>query len=109
MTTAEIQTAWPEHVIARCVTAGGATVDILDEVTTRNAYPGEEWHTLSGCCTGALCTWNDSWDARGDQYCWEKSEQPEPTYVKRLRELQTAVAKHARECRWMPKPEGGQR
>lgn len=98
-------TEWPENVIARCITAGGATVDILDEVTTDNPnWPGVEFHELSATCTAALCPWGDDWDARATNHEWRAEKEPDSHYLERLADLRRYAERHAEKCPWVPRP-----
>lgn len=104
--------AWPEGVIARCGTVGGATVDIIDAVTpcsprTQGKY---EDHTLSATCTAAGCDWpGNLYEARTTEHRLWSEEETDSYYLERLTELRDSAAEHATKCRWLPKPDGGAR
>ena len=103
-------TAWPENVIARCVTAGGATVDIIDKATTTRTYSGapySELHELSATCTGALCPWGNDWDARATSHEWFIGNEPDGFYLERLADLRGYAERHAKKCHWAARPGGG--
>lgn len=109
MTANQTATRWPEHVIGRCVTAGGATVDIVDDVSIDRPLRNDEFHRLSATCTGATCTWGDDFDARTTHHAWKVGQEPDSYYLQRLADLRTRAERHAKKCPWMPKPDGGAR
>jgi hypothetical protein len=78
-----MSTTWPEGVIARYLTVGGATVDILDKKDEHDE-PGE----YVARCTGCTADWSNT---RSD---WNLQFQVRPW-----------AQAHAEKCRAMPKPE----
>ncbi|NED12076.1 hypothetical protein [Streptomyces sp. SID9124] len=88
------QTAWPKGVLARYLTAGGATVDLTYRLTVHN--PPQPYATLA-TCTGCVATNEVS------QYVsrWGVEEHaPEIADA----ESRTWAQSHAETCRAMPKP-----
>ncbi|MEU8199512.1 hypothetical protein AB0C10_37585 [Microbispora amethystogenes] len=79
------QNTWPEGVIARYLTVGGATVDIREEKDDCD----EDDRFYVAACTG--CT-DKCWNSRSD---WNLSYQVRPW-----------AQSHAEKCRAMPKPDG---
>jgi hypothetical protein len=87
--TAQTETAaWPEDVIARYLTVGGAVVDIAhdtDATVARcggcGAYRAEEWRTYAS-------RWDRSGNGGADA------------------EARAWAQEHAEQCRAMPRPEG---
>jgi hypothetical protein len=73
--------AWPQGVIARYVTVGGATVDIHEE---------EEDYVAR--CTGCTAMWSNG---KSD---WKLQYQVRPW-----------TQSHAEKCRALPQPDGGAR
>lgn len=107
MTTETTQAAWPEGVIARYLTVGGATVDL----TALTYSEGEHWNEqqVSANCTGGNCTQWQTSTARvqdfRDRYATE--EQARQRTVDALaKELDSWAQAHAGTCRAMPRPEG---
>jgi hypothetical protein len=96
--------AWPEGVIARYLTVGGATVDIIE-------HPDDEPATIA-TCTGSGSTHIAAWDLA--YYAAPIfSGYPERTSTARSdarrqaeREARTWAQEHASECRAIPKPGG---
>jgi hypothetical protein len=83
------QTAeWPEGVIARYLTVGGATVDASEQ-------PG---YSSLAVCTG--CVW-EAWS-----HFVEDADGGGQSPTLKVREWAQA---HAEKCRAMPKPDGGAR
>lgn len=91
--TTQTQTAWPEGVIARYLTVGGATVDLADD-----SHAGY----VTAICTGERCGWQERTETHGMVY-----DTPEKTKVRVERALPRAQAyaqDHAAACRAMPRP-----
>jgi hypothetical protein len=81
-----MSTTWPEGVIARYLTVGGATVDILDKKDEHDEHdePGE----YVARCTGCTADWSNTrsgWNLEFQVRPWAQG--------------------HAEKCRAMPKPE----
>ena len=74
--TAPDQTAWPEGVIARYLTVGGATVDVTDRRT-------EDYLRYAADCTGC----GNRWTHGDERYAREWAQA------------------HAERCRALPQPE----
>ncbi|MGI5422964.1 hypothetical protein [Actinomadura luteofluorescens] len=86
-TTQPAVTAWPDGVIARYVTVGGATVDITE--IDRNERGGGVYETVAtctGCPTGR------------ERFHWEQGKD------KADGEARAWAQQHASECRAVPKP-----
>lgn len=94
-TTAQQPTAWPEGVIARYLTVGGATVDITDN--RHSDY-------LGAACTGELCGWENRTSLDG--YMYDTAEQTQQRVEDRLPASQRQAQAHAERCRAMPRPGG---
>ncbi|MYR36338.1 hypothetical protein GTX14_04620 [Streptomyces sp. SID4944] len=96
------QTAWPENVIARYLTAGGATVDLTHRLTVHN--PPEPFATLA-TCTGCPVT-----EERGHYRTYYPSggflgdavEEHEPEAADA--QARAWAQSHAETCRAIPKP-----
>lgn len=91
---------WPEGVIARYLTVGGATVDL-----TRTRDPQDEdaceWDETRAACTGCTNASVERWDTRPyiQLISTEHAEQ-------RATQLTRAWAQaHAEKCRALPSPE----
>lgn len=91
-------TAWPEGVIARYLTVGGATVDLTHRLTANN--PPEPFATLA-TCPGCLA----SEEFSHYRMVWGLTSR----YEKHLPELADSDARdwaqaHAEKCRALPAP-----
>ncbi|MEU4576573.1 hypothetical protein [Nonomuraea sp. NPDC023979] len=101
MTTQQI--AWPEGVIARYLTVGGATVDVIDDTTEHGRYSKSVTHRLHGACTGERC---------GETYYgysfsfWKTDDlDSNEDFQSRIAQIQAWAQRHAEKCRAMPRPE----
>lgn len=107
MTTSQTAAAWPEGVIARYLTVGGATVDI----TERSGYmhrtdPTETIATCTGCGKAEKVEWlQRAWNYTDDCMVDVLDEGGHRSGLK-MREW---AQEHAEDCRAMPQPEGGVR
>lgn len=99
MTHITTPAAWPEGVIARYLTVGGATVDL-----TLTADPDDEeasdWDKTHAACTGCGATKNERWDTHPYAQLVTLS-QAERIATASTRKWAQA---HASTCRAMPKP-----
>lgn len=91
-------TAWPDGVVARYVTVGGATVDITDD--RHRDYIG-------ATCTGERCGWQERTCLEGMTY--DTNEETQARFERWLPTSQRGAQEHAEVCRAMPKPEAGPR
>ena len=99
MTTTE----WPPGVIARAVTVGGATTDVIDDTTNNGPYYGNSvTHRLHGACTGERCPETYTTFA----YCFRQGEDPEKDeeFQQAIARIQAWAQQHAKTCRWAPRP-----
>ncbi|MDK0524986.1 hypothetical protein [Streptomyces sp. ML-6] len=85
-------TTWPENVIARYLTVGGATVDIT-------YMPADG---LRAVCQGERCPWQDR-EFTGTAYD-DSVEDVDRKITTALLPLQIRAQRHAETCRAMPKP-----
>jgi O-succinylbenzoate synthase len=85
---------WPEGVIARYLTVGGATVDITDN-SHRRGY-------IVAACTGERCGWRDLTDTRG--YIYDTPEESRARLEEWLPTSQRHAQEHAEWCRAMARP-----
>ncbi|MFF4701406.1 hypothetical protein [Streptomyces chattanoogensis] len=92
-------TAWPEGVIARYLTVGSATADVIDDTAP---WRGGVSHHLRAACTGELCDWR----GRDREYWFEADENPNgnDSFCHTLERLQVIAQAHAEKCRAMPRP-----
>lgn len=102
--SADQATAWPEGVIARYLTAGGATVDITtqpgQDATTATAA------TCTGCGEAKVVDWTrQAWSSYASRFIKEPDEGGEHATPK----VRGWAQAHADKCRAMPKPDGGAR
>lgn len=99
--TRTTEPAWPEGVIARYLTLGGATADVIDATAPTRTGAG---HNLDAVCTGELCGWK-SW---GSEYWFASEQNPrdDDGYRHELERLQVNAQSHAEKCRAMPRPTG---
>ncbi|MEU9849233.1 hypothetical protein [Streptomyces sp. NPDC047985] len=93
MTTQTKTTTWPEGVIARYLTVGGAAVDIAhDTLYLSDVEP----NVSTARCGGCEKYRNQEWEARADRYSngssWADSD------------ARHWAQEHAEKCRAMPKP-----
>lgn len=93
--------AWPDGVIARYLTVGGATVDI----TETGPRDSRELHSTVATCSG--CKENYEWDWPYGFYDYRNQYHP----LAREEAIQQAkgivsdwAQKHAEVCRAMPRP-----
>jgi hypothetical protein len=102
--TANQTSAWPEGVIARYLTVGGAIVDITTQ-------PGEDAATAtagtcSGCGAVEIIDWiRPAWSSYANQYVEELDEGGEHATPK----VRGWAQAHAEKCRAMPRPGGDTR
>ncbi|MBW1603415.1 hypothetical protein JJV70_15145 [Streptomyces sp. JJ66] len=92
-TTPTADTDWPEGVIARYVTVGGATVDLThDTLTANDTAP----NVTSAQCGGCPAYRNYEWRPRADRFdngsTWADSD------------ARPWAQEHAERCRAMPRP-----
>lgn len=94
---------WPEDVIARYLTVGGATADVLDKTSPWQSGFG---HNLSAACTGELCDWT-SW---GPEFWFGAEENPmsDSDYRSAVDRLRLGAQAHADKCRAMSRPAAAQ-
>ncbi len=102
-TTAPAETAWPEGVIARYLTVGGATVDLTEE----SAYyiptpPTQTRAQCSGCGDRETKEW-------GFNILAHENGRPQPDEFDEggrytTPRLRRWAQRHAEKCRAMPKP-----
>lgn len=96
-------TAWPEGVIARYITIGGATVDLKTRpFTTRfldggRPFAGAEYRTVKGLV----------WHCHGCDITGGFGPFNEPYMPGERAQATRAANQHAETCRAMPKPETG--
>ncbi|MEV6165708.1 hypothetical protein AB0L71_28110 [Streptomyces sp. NPDC052052] len=88
--TVQQTTAWPEGVIARYLTVGGATVDI--------AYTDD----LHAVCQGERCPWRES--EYLEVFYTDSVEVRDQKIDNALPSAQRRAQAHAETCRAMPKP-----
>lgn len=89
-------TTWPEGVIARYLTIGGATVDITHD--SPRGY-------IVATCTGERCGWYERTSIEG--YIYDTPEQTQARIEEWLPENQREAQAHAEKCRAMLKPSVG--
>lgn len=93
-------TAWPDGVIARYLTVGGATVDIR-ETGPRDAEELQSTvATCTGCGNATRTAWEEGHDYRGQWYLMPRVEAVERAEAAARKWAQ----KHAEQCRAMQKP-----
>jgi len=102
--TANQATAWPEGVIARYLTVGGATVDVSEKPTY---YDSTDRTSSVAVCTGCdkreVIDWTkDVWSHSLGYFAEETDEGGRITTPKVLEWAQS----HAEKCRAMPRPGG---
>lgn len=90
---AERKAAEADVPVARYLTVGGATVDILDEHKTGR---------ITVRCTA--CTWTDT--RLLDNTIYDTPERNADHVAKALPECRTWAQRHAETCRAMPMPDG---
>lgn len=106
-TRTETNAEWPEGVIARYLTVGGATVDVAERSGYYNrSDPTETVATCMGCGGKQLFDWN--------RWLYSYSENREVQEFDEGGEFSTPKARewaqsHAEKCRAMPRPEAGSR
>ena len=95
---------WPEGVIARYLTVGGATVDLMrtNDPAAESATP---WDATRAHCAGCGTREAESWGTR-----------PHGTLISitgaerfATRAVRNWAQEHAEQCRAMPRPETGER
>lgn len=94
---------WPEGVVARYLTVGGATADVLDKTSPWESGTGRN---LGAACTGELCAWT----SHGPEFWFDAGETPmsNTNYRNAVDRLREAAQAHAEKCRALPRPEAGQ-
>ena len=91
---------WPEGVIARYLTVGGATVDL-----TRSNDPKDDdasqWDVTRSTCNGCGTTDAEAWNTR------PYTQLITITQAEKIATAETRkwAQRHAEKCRAMPKPE----
>ena len=97
--TAQTETAtWPEGVLARYLTAGGATVDLTHQLTLHT--PPQAYATLAAC-TGCPA----SEEHNHHRLVWGATVQREEHQPEAAdRDARAWAQSHAEKCRAMPKP-----
>jgi hypothetical protein len=105
--TANQTTAWPEGVIARYLTVGGATVDITERAGyTTSTDPTETVATCTGCGTAEKIEWTQQvWNHTTDRMVDEHDEGGRRSTQK----MRGWAQCHAEDCRAMPRPGGDAR
>jgi hypothetical protein len=96
------QTVWPEGVIARYLTVGGATIELTSRLNTFS--PPEPFATLA-ICTGCQASEEVShWFSSGAHFndTYEEERDEERANKNACKWAQS----HAEQCRAMPKPGG---
>ncbi|WP_044377399.1 hypothetical protein [Streptomyces noursei] len=101
--TTSTQTTWPEGVIARYLTVGGASVDMIERSGYYGVtYPTETYVKCHGCGTDDTVDWG--WNAWHDEF----GKGPQPDFDKggkystpKAREW---AQSHAEKCRAVPRP-----
>ncbi|MEV6036080.1 hypothetical protein AB0L65_33335 [Nonomuraea sp. NPDC052116] len=106
-TRTETNAEWPEGVIARYLTVGGATVDVTEESLYYNQTdPNASIATCTGCGGKEVVEWTQqAWSYSSNQYVEETDEGGQYSTPKVRKWAQA----HAEKCRAMPRPEGGER
>lgn len=96
-------TAWPEGVIARYLTVGGATVDVEDTGISPTMQGAVLDRSVSAACIGCVSSVGETTQRR-----WlEELPWPEPeVFDSALRELREASQAHAETCRAELNPNG---
>jgi hypothetical protein len=100
-------TPWPEGVIARYLTAGGATVDVTEEsVYYDQTDPNASIATCTGCSAKEVVEWTQrAWSYSKDTIV-EETDESGLYSTPKVRKWAQA---HAEKCRAMPRPEAGSR
>lgn len=97
------RTAWPEGVVARYLTVGGGTVDLIEQSGYYTTDKSTETHAACSACP-AKHTVEWGWDCSANQY---GNPQPD-SFDEGGRYATPAVREwaqdHAETCRAMPKP-----
>ncbi|MFD3955904.1 MULTISPECIES: hypothetical protein [Streptomyces] len=93
-----MQTAWPENVIARYLTVGGATVDLTDQLNVLT--PPQPYATLA-TCTGCPASSEHSHHRLVWGMTVQREEHHPEAAVQGAREW---AQSHAETCRAIPKP-----
>ncbi|NUV65682.1 hypothetical protein G6W57_00945 [Streptomyces sp. CAI-121] len=96
--TTQPQTAWPENVIARYLTVGGATVNLTDQLNVLT--PPQPYATLA-TCTGCPAFSEHSHHRLVWGMTVQREEHQPEVAVQDAREW---AQSHAETCRAMPKP-----
>ncbi|MEW1818684.1 hypothetical protein [Streptomyces diastaticus] len=96
------RTAWPENVIARYLTVGGATVDLTYQLTVHN--PPQPYATLAKCmgcpATEERSHYRTYYSSGG--FVSDTVEEHEPDAADA--QARTWAQAHAATCRALPKP-----
>ncbi|MER5622534.1 hypothetical protein ABT061_15965 [Streptosporangium sp. NPDC002544] len=96
------ETAWPAGVIARYLTVGGATADVIDDVIdNRPAYLSKS-HAVRGACTGERC--GESHYPVRFTFSLDDDPEQDEDFQQAVAEVQQWARDHAERCRAMPKP-----
>lgn len=97
----QIASEWPEGVIARYLTVGGATADVIDVVTDSVGF---EKHVLSARCTGEACPWEVG--ELGMRVYYVGPDDDPHQYRADRYNMQAQAQRHAEKCRAMSRPGG---
>ncbi|MGQ4491060.1 hypothetical protein ACN6LM_002028 [Streptomyces sp. SAS_281] len=97
------QIAWPEGVLARYLTVGGATVEIVKQSGYTGAkHPTEHFITCGGCGDTHFEDWG--WSPSHDEF----GTGPQPDFdadgTYSIAPARAWAQSHAETCRAMPKP-----
>lgn len=98
MTDTTAPAAWPESVIARYLTVGGAIVDLTLTADPDDEEAGE-WDETHAACTGCGATKNEQWDTHpyAQLIALSQAEQIATASTRKWAQA------HAEKCRAMPK------
>jgi hypothetical protein len=103
MTTSTKTNAWPEGVIARYLTVGGSTIDVIERSSFYGRTdPTETVATCAGCGDRSeTFTWTQQiWSYTSDCFVEETDEGGHRSAQK----ARTWAQSHAEKCRAMPRP-----
>jgi hypothetical protein len=101
------QQTWPDGVIARYLTLGGATADVIHDVTDNRPTYNSTSHTVRGACTGERC--DDSHHTTHYTYGIDDDPERDEDFQMSVASVQQWARHHAERCRAMPRPDGGPR
>lgn len=103
------QQPWPANVVARYLTVGGATADVIHDATDKRPVYFSVTHTVRGACTGELCEASFTYGGECTYYPDADPIQDDEDFRRYVAEVQVWAQGHAEKCRAMPRPYGGQR